>query len=418
MTAPELTGAAAGPDQRVGTRFRIGFGVASFGLLTTLLTPLQMLLPLQSADLAPDAAAGTLALVSTAGGVVAVLASPLVGMMSDRTRSRLGRRRPWAFVSGVAGTVGAVWLASAGDVGALVAAFAVLQIGLGGLVATTLALVADQVPVDQRGEVASLVGIAAALGPMSGAWIVSAVDGAAAPAYLVLAALLLGCTAVLVAVTPERSSRSLPVRPWDWREWCAGFWLNPRGRPDLGWAWITRFLVFLGMALSTGFVMFWMRNVLGAASPEAAADGMAGTTTGYAAAMVVAAVAAGIVSDRLRRRKALLAGAAIVLAVTCVANLGWPTWAGLMVTSVVSGLAFGVYSTVDIAIAADILSGAPDRARALGVLQSATTFPSLAGPSLGAVLLTSPGGFPALFAAAAVCMTAAAFTVTRIRSTR
>ncbi|MFD9942682.1 MFS transporter [Nonomuraea sp. NPDC059023] len=409
---------AAGQAARVGVGFRVGLAASSFGVLAALLTPAQILLPLQAAELGGASKAGTLALVSSFGGLAGIVAAPLVGMVSDRTRSRYGRRRTWVLASAAAGALGLAGLAAATSVPALILAFGVLQIGIGGVIASSLALVSDQVPRRQRGEVSAVFGVAGALSPVFGAWVFSLLGGDVPRAYLVLGVLMLGGGLLLLVTVREPSSSSDAVRPWDWQEWLACLRLSPRRDPDLGWMWLTRFLVFLGLALSLGFGLYWVQEVLGpGAGPAEVAEYIAVSTTVYALVAVVSGIVAGVVSDRLMRRKAFVVGAGLVLSVCSVANLAWPTWTGILVVAAVTGLAFGVYSTMDLAVAADVLPRAGERARDLGVLQSANTFPSLAGPALGAVML-SGAGFTGLYAAAALCMAGAAFTVTRITAIR
>lgn len=54
-----------------------------------------ILLPLQVQGIVGDSnKAGALALVATIGAFAAMLAQPVAGMVSDRTRSRFGRRAP------------------------------------------------------------------------------------------------------------------------------------------------------------------------------------------------------------------------------------------------------------------------------------------------------------------------------------
>lgn len=416
MTAPAPDAVLGVPLTRVGTHFHVGFGVVMFGQLTALLVPLQTLVPLQVSVFAGESKAGAFAAVSTAGAVVGIIAAPLVGMASDRTRTRWGRRRPWLVISGIVSALGLVALGAARDFGLLVVAFALLHAGLGGLVAAVMAMVADQVPTAQRGEMSGVVGIASAIGPVSGAWLFSLVAGDLIVTYSLLAAVMIVGTGVAVAIIKEPSSRSMTVRAARWRGWRSGLSLDPRGRPDLGWAWATRFLVFLGMALSMGFIVYWVQDVLALADTDTAAvaDRMAVPTSAYAVAMIASTLLAGIWSDRLGRRKVFVVWAALVLAASTISSVIWPSWTGIVILSAVTGLAFGVYSTIDLAIAADVLPETTGRARDLGVLQSAITFPSLAGPLLGAVILAS--GFVALFVSAAVCMAGAAYTVTRIRA--
>ena len=87
---------------RVGAKWFILFTLAWLALWTVQLTPLQLLIPLQLNT--PDDADGWISgvvssgLVLAVGGVAGVIAGPLAGGLSDRTRGAFGRRRPWALV--------------------------------------------------------------------------------------------------------------------------------------------------------------------------------------------------------------------------------------------------------------------------------------------------------------------------------
>src|ERR1700743_2807368 len=58
----------------------------------------QVLLPTQLVNIDAAAKVTNLALVTTISFVVTVIAQPLIGAISDRTRSRLGRRAPWMLI--------------------------------------------------------------------------------------------------------------------------------------------------------------------------------------------------------------------------------------------------------------------------------------------------------------------------------
>ena len=51
-----------------------------------------------------------LSIATLIGGVVVMIVTPLFGRLSDRTRSRLGIRRPWILGGAIAGLIGAIVL--------------------------------------------------------------------------------------------------------------------------------------------------------------------------------------------------------------------------------------------------------------------------------------------------------------------
>jgi MFS family permease len=83
-------------------RLLVNIGIGNSALYALYIGVLQVLLPLQveSVDRAHKVAA--LGLVSGVSAGVAAICNPLGGALSDRTRSRFGRRAPWLIASSTA----------------------------------------------------------------------------------------------------------------------------------------------------------------------------------------------------------------------------------------------------------------------------------------------------------------------------
>jgi len=88
------------PTERVGRGFLVLYGLANFGLYLTVMMPALFSLPYKVGLVAPHDKVSVLGTVATAGAVVGLVIGPVAGALSDRTRTRFGRRRPW-FVGGI-----------------------------------------------------------------------------------------------------------------------------------------------------------------------------------------------------------------------------------------------------------------------------------------------------------------------------
>jgi MFS family permease len=80
--------------------------VAAFGLYLASLTPTIITLAIRIAGLDPTGKTVALSTVVLIGAVVTIAALPVCGALSDRTRSRFGRRRPWLVGGSVLGLIG------------------------------------------------------------------------------------------------------------------------------------------------------------------------------------------------------------------------------------------------------------------------------------------------------------------------
>ena len=104
----------------------------------------QLLLPVQTSQLAPHATNAAFTLVASVGACAGLVASPLVGALSDRTSLRLGRRRPWIILGIVAAVVGMGIMAFAQTIALLLLGEIVAQIGVDTILAITTAVIRSE----------------------------------------------------------------------------------------------------------------------------------------------------------------------------------------------------------------------------------------------------------------------------------
>ena len=100
----------------------------------------------------------------------------------------------------------------------------------------------------------------------------------------------------------------------------------------------------------------------------------------YAGTLLLTAVVFGVWSDRLGRRKIFVICSGLVAAcASLLLGLGqsWPT---AVVAAVVMGCSFGIYTSVDFALITEVLPGAEDRGKDLGVINIANALPQVLAP--------------------------------------
>ncbi len=104
----------------------------------------------------PEMLNTALGAMRTAGLIIAMLVQPAIGLLSDRSTSRFGRRRPFLAVGVVLDVVFLVWIALAGGYWSLLAAVMLFQVSSNISHGALQGLIPDLVPEEQRG-VASAV---------------------------------------------------------------------------------------------------------------------------------------------------------------------------------------------------------------------------------------------------------------------
>jgi MFS family permease len=111
-----------------------------------------------------------LALVSSPGLLVALVCNPLFGMLSDRTRGRFGRRRPYILVGTLVNVVGLLLMALSPNIITLMLVLCVVQVANNAAAAPFHAFLPDLVNEEQRGTAAGIMGFAQILAIILGAF--------------------------------------------------------------------------------------------------------------------------------------------------------------------------------------------------------------------------------------------------------
>lgn len=387
---------------RVGPLWMTLFTLAWLAIWTVQLTPVQLLLPLQLKT-ASDATGWVRGVVFSGvvlgvGGLAGVVAAPLAGSLSDRTRSRFGRRRPWAIAGSLGAAVCLVLTGLAHGPWPVGLGWTGVSVGVAVASAAFTAMIADQLPESQRGAASASASSAQAVGIVLGVGAVVLLGLSVLSGYLVLAAFIaVAGTATALAMpdppatfhpaqVPATGQRSMP-------------WVALRDR-DFGWVVWGRFVANVGNALGTALFLFFLMYGLGQPSAQAQ-DNLLLVIVVYTVFVVAASVLSGMRSDRTGSRRIPTVVSAMVQAVAALLLVIAPSFTMTLVAAGLLGVGYGAFSTVGLAFATDVLPGERDHARDLGVVNVSAALGQLVGPLVGALLVAAVGGFWLLFAASA-----------------
>ncbi|MFJ2741812.1 MFS transporter [Streptomyces sp. NPDC087440] len=414
MTTLPASSALEEPSVDVSRGWTTTLSLANGAIWVGWFGPLQVLLALQAAELAPGAGMpkeSVLAWVTGIGAVVSMVSNPVFGALSDRTTSRFGRRTPWIVGGSATGAAALVLLALAPGLVTMTLGWCLVQVTLNAAFAAVTASVPDQVPHRQRGRVGGWLGAAQMLGVVVGTGLASL--GGLLAGY---AACAVFCAAgVLPFVVRHKDPALSPAErePLRWREFLAGFWLSPRRYPDLGWAWLTRFLINLGNSVVLLYLLYYLRDRVHHADPE---TGVLILTAVNGVTLLATVVVSGVWSDRVGRRKPFVLWAGVLMAGASGLLAVWQTWPGALVAAALLGIGFGVFTSVDFALMTDVLPSAAARGKDLGIINIANSLPQAVAPALSAPIVIHLGGYPALYGVAAGIGLLGALLVHRIRN--
>jgi MFS family permease len=416
----------AGPSRRGGSgdRVRVSpvwmvwFTLAWLAIWTVQLTPIQLLLPLQLDTQSGHWIDGVVwsGLVLSAGGLAGVIIAPVAGRFSDRTRLRIGRRRPWAIGGSLLAAIGLLLTGSAHGPVLVGAAWVVTSVGVSVTSAALTALIADQLD-DQRGAASAAASSAQAVGIVVGVGAIVLLGLSTGASYAVLAGFILvigTATAILLPDPPPPHAALLNLHA---RRDLTRARISSLVDPSFTRLLISRFIVNVGNALGTSLLLFFL--LYGLMIPAADAEGrLLVLIVIYTVFVVLASIIVGMVSDRRGNRKLWTVVSALVQASSGVIILISPNFTTTAVAAGVMGAGYGAYMAVSLALATDLLLDPDDHARDLSLVNSAANLGQLVGPLLGAGLVALVGGFWLLFAAAAAALAIGAALTLTVRPRR
>ena len=418
QTAPYTAETPAGPTERVSMGFLIILALAYMGIFLGLLTPVIVTMALKLTDFGKDSLSGNLSLVLGVGALFALVGNPLFGKLSDRTTSRLGRRRPW-LIGGVTGAlIGLAVVATASSVAMVLVGWSITQVSFNATLAALIAVLPDQVPVSQRGLASAFLGVGIPVAAIVGTYIVAGVDGAFLK-FLVPGLIAAALVLLLVAVLPDKRIAKGSVPKYTFGEFARSFYINPRKAPDFSWAWLSRFMLFMGLSFLLTYQVPYLLDHLNIAESRIG-DLVFRATLVQSGVLIVVSFIAGPVSDRIRRRKAFVLVSAGIYAVGLAVIALAPNYATFLVGMAIAGAGQGIYIAVDLALVTDVLPSQETAARDLGVFNIASAGPQSIAPSIAPLFLAiaGPANFVSLFTAAALFAALGALAIIPIRKVR
>ncbi|WP_208645127.1 MFS transporter [Rathayibacter festucae] len=336
-------------------------------------------------EIAQNGATGAAAILGGFGALFATVANVVFGRLSDRTTSRLGRRRIWIVAGTVIMTVAFTIMALAPTLLIATIGWSLAQLGANMTLAPFIATLADQVPKFQRGKVTAALGIAQNVGILGGTYVAQAFVDQLFIMFVAPSILAIIVMVVFAVVLPDKR---LPVAPpkATLRDWAETFWVSPVKNPDYALAWWSRFLITFASFGFTTFRFFYLLNHIGV--EEGSIPVVISTSVLiYTVALIGASYFAGWLSDRIGRRKVFVWSSTALFAVGTFALIFVQDIGAFYVLEAVLGLAYGIYVGVDLALVVDVLPNPDDSGKDLGVFNIANALPQTLAPLVGGILV-------------------------------
>lgn len=395
----------------------LGQVIVKLALFATYAAFISVLLPSRVADLDPVNKVATLAAISTLAFTVNAIAQPLVGALSDHTRSRLGRRLPWMIAGAVIGGLAIGALGGAPTVLLVGVLWAVAQLALHGLEISMDAYLVDAFAPARRGIAAGVTGLALVVGTAIGALLAGSFVAQPAVASWALAATIGMSVLIFALVVRDRAAGSaIPER----RAFVPALRAAKdafAAHPDFAKILVWRIAYSIAYSVVFAYLLYILTDLIEVPKDDAARTVALATALGSVAA-AISTIAGGWLSDRLKRRRLfILIGNGAIIAGNVLLLLR-PSVPTLIVAAVLFGAGLGLSISCGRALASQVLPS-PERGAAtgLGLLSTAANIGQAAAPAIGGLVI-GLGGYPAAFVVSIAGALVGAVAVSVVRTVR
>jgi len=328
------------------------------------------------------------------GSIGSLFFSPLFGAMSDRSRNKMGRRRPFIILGCGVSTFGLFIMSFSPRLSIFCVGFFLLSFGNFIAMAPYSALVPDVVPANQRGKASGWLGAMSVLGFLAGGGLSYNLDAFGVFfTYSLMIAIFMGSAYITVRYVPE--VRVALTAPYFSVCECICAFFEAFMDHDFFWVFSSRFFIQMGCIAVQENLQFYLLDSLGRdysvlgvplATDEAEASSV--LFVPLLTGALLSSVFAGYLSDLWggkRKQLIYISGGTMAAAVILFGINRIFFWD--IIISLIFGFGFGIFSAIDWALATDVLPNSDTHGKDMGLWNLAFTLPQvIIAPTTGATI--------------------------------
>ena len=349
------------------------FGFALAALWSSLHS---IVLPLRLLDFVAESQKNTyLGLLTFTGLLLAMVAQPVAGTISDRSGFHRGRRRPYVLMGTAVALLFLPGIGFSGSYAAIFIIYCLLQVSTNTAQGPYQAFLPDLVPEGRRGLASGVKGLLEIVGGIALIYPIAlfmdryfAGEGSSW-LWLVLgmlAVVLLGAMAATVLAVKETPGGGNPQPPLLTALYQT-FKIDVRKNRNFIWFLISRLLVFMAFTTIQQFALNFLHDVIGVANP---AEATARFSIVAVIGMLAVVYPAGYFSDRIGRRPIAIT-AALLGAIGIAIIFLFQSYGAILFAAGIIGIALGAFNSTNWAMATDLIARG-EEARYLGLANMAT----------------------------------------------
>ena len=365
-----LIGAVLGLGTSIAPLVLLGFGLATFNIIRIV---------------GVENATSVYGMVGGITGIFLVISAPLGGAIADKTRFKMGRRRFWMVAGSIGGALSMLTFTYANSVPVLIVGYCLANFFYGMVSLSCYAVVPEQVDPEKFGRVSGLFGAAAPACVMVGQAILGVYADVPVQEKLLAITIVQVIGGILAAILiKDTQFKGNVEKKKGIGEGFKNFYPSVKKYPEYTWALLTKlFINVTNAGLSMLALFYIMRFHLG----EADIMRVMAYQAPAIMLMVVSGIFGGFLSDKIKKQKPFVMGAALITGICMIAFAFSGSVTFVIVGTFFFNFGFGMYGAVDNALVNRILPSKEDAGKDIAIMNTTTQLSSAVVQFLAPMLI-------------------------------
>lgn len=373
------------------------------------------------------------------GAGMACLLGPIIGVLSDHTRSEFGRRRIWIFLGVILDCLFLGLMAFSTHISVFIMAYICVATSVTAAASPFAGLIADVVPPEKTTSTAGVVASFGFLGTLMGGiiGILTSLSGDLSIGFAILMIFMM-CGMIITVLFVKEISSTKSHESIDWKRFFTGFVTPFLYYADYRWSIITQVIFQLGIETLRNFMQYWLKDnfvfPLAIVERFQIRDEIAATSI-LMTLMAIFSLPSSFLVGKLTEYYSLRA---IFVSISSIFLFGLPLMMVLtknvvivILFAVLFGIGQGMYISLGWSIAIDTLPTGEHKtnAQSLGLWQSARIIATVFSGTVSGIVLDNfqrigkangiPNlGYTVIFSFASICFLIGGVTIWKVETAR
>ena len=348
-----LIGAVIGLGTSVAPLVLLSFGLATFNIIRLV---------------GVENATAVYGMVGGVSGLAVVVLSPLGGLVADKTTVKMGRRRFWMVAGSIGGAISMLIFTYAPSIPILIVGFCAAQFFYGMVTLSCYAVVPEQVEPERFGRVSGLFGAAAPIFVIIGQVLLGIFAEVPVQEKLIAITIVQVIGGILAAILiKDTQFKGNVEKKKGLSQGFKNFYPSIKKYPEYSWALLTKLCINVTNAGLGMLALFYiMRFHLG----EADIMRVMAYQAPAIMIMVVSGIIGGFLSDKIKKQKPFVMGAALVTGICMIAFAFSGSVTFVVVGNFFFNFGFGMYGAVDNALVNRILPSKQNTGKDIAIMNA------------------------------------------------